>query len=92
MLAANISLFVSHVARRRDGAIIYTLDQHQKCVQSVEITPDDKRIVTGSWDKTVNIWSMRDGRLVFSISLQSSVMSVAAHPSGKFVGIGCGNR
>jgi WD40 repeat protein len=51
----------------------------------VAFAPDDKSVVTGSWDNTAKLWSI-DGRLLQTFQgHQDSVTSVAFSPDGKSI-------
>ena len=43
---------------------IATLSGHKSQIDSVAISPDGAKVVTGSWDNTAKIWNMADGSLV----------------------------
>src|ERR1700743_371315 len=61
------------------------LSGHQSWVSSVGFSPDGKRIVSGSEDKTVRVWDAETGEVVLG-PLQEhsgSVWSVAFSPDGK---------
>jgi WD40 repeat protein len=45
------------------GKLLATFSTHGgRWVSGVAFSPDGKRIVTGSWDKTAKIWSAPKGR------------------------------
>lgn len=48
----------------KTGACRTTLEGHTDDVQSVAITPDGKRILSGSFDNTVRVWDARSGHEV----------------------------
>ena len=71
------------------GENIRTLEGHSEAVYSVDITPDNKKVVSGSRDKTAKIWSMDDGKLLYTFQGHTNyVYSVAVHPSGEFLATG----
>jgi WD40 repeat protein len=41
-----------------EGQKTLTLKGHTRWVNSVSFSPDGKRIVSGSWDKTVKVWDI----------------------------------
>ena len=66
------------------GENIRTLKGHSDYVRSVGITPDNKKVVSGSNDWTAKIWSMDDGKLLYTFQGHTKcVLSVAVHPVGK---------
>ena len=73
-------------AKVRDkSAVIRTLDGHTSGVNSVAITPDGTKIVSGSSDHTIKVWDIAStgGRLLNTLEgHSSSVSSVAITPDG----------
>ncbi|KIO10424.1 hypothetical protein M404DRAFT_129403, partial [Pisolithus tinctorius Marx 270] len=61
------------------------LHGHTSGVTSVAFSPDGKRIVSGSWDKTVRVWDAERGVQLGSPleGHTSEVISVAFSPDGK---------
>ena len=45
-------------------AEILTLQGHRGYVTSVAYSPDGSHIVSGSWDKTIRVWSVTTGQSV----------------------------
>ena len=61
-----------------------TLEGHSGRVASVSYSPDGKRIVSGSADKTVKVWDAQTGQETLTLKGHSSdVYSVAFSPDGK---------
>ena len=49
-------------ARVRDkSALIRTLEGHTASVNSVAVTPDGTKIVSGSLDNTIKVWDIASG-------------------------------
>ena len=61
-----------------------TLSGHIDSVNAVAVTPDGKRIISGSSDNTVKVWDLNIGAEVFTFTgHSSSVNAVAVTPDGK---------
>ena len=60
--------------------------------RSVVFSPDSKKLLSGSWDKTIKIWDIdSNGTLITGPVLQGhtwEVWSVAMSPDGKFIASG----
>src|SRR5262249_31670797 len=57
---------------------------HTDVVNSVAISPDGRRLVTGSWDRTAKVWDAGNGQELLSLKGHSGgVASVAISPDGR---------
>ena len=43
------------------GRALRTLEGHSDSVYGVAVTPDGKRAVSASWDKTLKVWDLETG-------------------------------
>jgi WD40 repeat protein len=69
-----------------------TLKGHSSYVLSVAFSPDGKRLVSGSWDKTVKLWDTATGTELLTLKGHSrGVCSVAFSPDGKRLASGSDN-
>src|SRR5947208_417936 len=58
-------------------------------VYSVAISPDNQTLVSGNYDKTINVWNFRTGKLNYTIRGHTdAVESVAISPDGKILASG----
>jgi WD40 repeat protein len=67
---------------------------HQSAVSSVHFSPDGKRLVSGSWDKTVMVWDPSTGEQLCQLNVDAGeygVRSVSFSPKGDMVAAGCYN-
>jgi tetratricopeptide (TPR) repeat protein len=73
------------------GREALTIKGHTSWVSSVAFSPDGKRIVSGSGDKTLKIWDAVTGKELLTLKGHtSSVSSVAFSPDGQWIVSGSG--
>ena len=71
----------------------YTLSRHTAAVSAVAITRDGKKVVTGSYDKTLRLWSTKTGSLLKTFSDHSKeVHCVTVSGDGKYIASGSADR
>lgn len=68
-----------------------TLKGHTDYVSAVSITPDGRRAVSGSNDKTCILWNLKNGEKVARFVSNSGIVAVSCFPSGIFGGESSGN-
>src|SRR6516164_11077869 len=62
------------------------LQGHTNSVSAVAITPDGRRAVSSSWDNTVRVWDLRDGKELVTLTVDGNVTSCAvAHDNRTIV-------
>ncbi|KIJ50837.1 hypothetical protein M422DRAFT_158740 [Sphaerobolus stellatus SS14] len=68
--------------------------EHGDAVWTVALSPDGKHIVSGSWDKTIQIWDTKTGEAVGEPlqGHQESVLTVAFSPDGKHIVSGSSDK
>ena len=57
-----LDIFWARVGHKE--ALIRTLDGHSSHVESVAISPDNTKIVSGSNDNTIKVWGLDTGKLL----------------------------
>ncbi len=71
------------------GTRLYTYRGHSDGVWSAAWSPDGRRIASGSWDKTAQVWDASDGSQAFTYRGHSNrVWSVAWSPDGRHIASG----
>ncbi len=55
-------------------------------VNAVSITPDGKRAISGSWDKTCILWNLETGEQIARFITNSRINSAALFPKGVVLG------
>ncbi|MGB6297512.1 MAG: CHAT domain-containing protein [Rivularia sp. (in: cyanobacteria)] len=71
-----------------DGTLLHTIKSHKDEIWGITFSPDGKKIVSGSWDKTVKIWQIENTNkpiLLKTIEHKDRVWSVAFSPDGKII-------
>jgi len=64
--------------------LVRTLEGHSAGVRGVAVTPDGKRAVSASGDKTLKVWDLESGRALRTLEGHSApVHGVAVTPDGK---------
>ncbi|KAK4527381.1 hypothetical protein GAYE_SCF39G5303 [Galdieria yellowstonensis] len=66
----------------QSGICQWTLSKHTEPVYSVSFSPDGEYIASGSLDKYVHVWSIREGRVVRSFRADGGIFDVCWSPSG----------
>lgn len=90
MLAARRGATVE-VWDLRAGRLLHVLQGHRSRISAAAFSPDGKRVVTASWDKTARVWDLATGRLLVSLPPQSrAVQFVAYSPDGATLAVGGG--
>jgi WD40 repeat protein len=81
---------------RLEGALrlmpsIIAFWQHREAVTDVAVSPDDRRAVSGSSDRTARLWDLRTGRPIGpTLEHKTPVLAVAFSPDGQRVATGGG--
>lgn len=71
----------------------WTVKAHEKDINSIVITPNDKYILSASQDKTAKIWRMDDGQLVGTLKgHKRGVWSVAVSPVAQLAATASADR
>jgi WD40 repeat protein/serine/threonine protein kinase len=77
-------------SQRNESNPLYTYHGHSDFVMSVTWLPDGKRIASGSYDKTVQVWDAVDGGHVYTYrgDINKHVTCVVRSPDGKRIASG----
>lgn len=58
------------------GEIVYKLLGHTEYVRTLEITPDDKYVISGSDDQTMKIWEIDTGKYVCTKEVKHHIYNI----------------
>lgn len=79
--------------RKTTGPSTLTATGHTGTVESVAVSSDGQRVVSGSWDKSVKVWAATTGTLLADcVGHTNGVDSVALSRDGQRVVSGSGDR
>ncbi len=68
------------------GPLLRTMEDHMGWVNAIVMMPDGKRMISGSWDKTLKIWDIQAGKVLRILyGHTDQVTSVALMSDGKRV-------
>ncbi|KIK33225.1 hypothetical protein CY34DRAFT_813784 [Suillus luteus UH-Slu-Lm8-n1] len=71
---------------------VRTFDDHEGVVQAVAVFPDRRRMVTGSWDKTLRLWDLETGAVLKKMEgHRNGVLTLAVSRDGQMIASGDGN-
>jgi WD40 repeat protein len=71
---------------------VKTFEGHEKAISSIAIFPDGERIATGSYDKTIRIWRLEDGREMKKWVMKKHITTIAISRDGMRVVSAVGDR
>lgn len=86
--AGSLDSFDIHIWSVQTGQLLDQLAGHEGPVSTLAFSPDGSTLVSGSWDRTVRIWSVF-GRTQTSepLQLQADVLCVAYRPDSKQIAV-----
>jgi len=79
--AASHNSFEIYLWSVQTGALLDRLSGHEGPVSTLAFTPDGRYLVSGSWDRTIRVWSVFDrSQTSESLQLTSDLLCVAIRP------------
>ncbi len=71
--------------KAQDLSLVKNYAGHEKSVKSVRLSPDEKLIASGSFDKTIKVWDRESGKLLHTIPVGYRVEAVEFSPDTHFL-------
>lgn len=69
-------------------SIKHVFTGHEQDIYSLDYAGNGRYIASGSGDKTVRLWDVVEGKLVYTLSIEDGVTTVAMSPDGHYVAAG----
>lgn len=82
--AGSHDSFDIHVWNVQTGALLDQLAGHEGPVSSLTFTPDGRNLISGSWDRTIRVWSIFDrSQSSELLQLTSDLLCVTTRPDSQ---------
>lgn len=79
--AASHDSFDIHIWSVQTGALLDRLSGHEGPISTLAFTPDGRYLISGSWDRTIRVWSVFDrSQTSEALQLTSDLLCVAIRP------------
>ncbi|KAG1758396.1 WD40-repeat-containing domain protein, partial [Suillus occidentalis] len=81
----------AHITQGQSGTLTRTIQGHMESVDAAAFFSDGRRVVTGSWDHTLQIWDVQEGLTSIGGPLwghNNRVLSVAVSPDDRRIASG----
>ncbi|KAF2276474.1 WD40 repeat-like protein [Westerdykella ornata] len=86
--AGSIDSFDIHIWSVQTGQLLDRLSGHEGPVSSLAFAPDGSTLVSGSWDRTVRLWSIfARTQTSEPLQLMADVLAVAFRPDSKQIAV-----
>ncbi|KAF2744900.1 WD40 repeat-like protein [Sporormia fimetaria CBS 119925] len=86
--AGSIDSFDIHIWSVQTGQLLDRLSGHEGPVSSLAFTPDGSTLVSGSWDRTVRLWSIfARTQTSEPLQLMADVLCVAVRPDSRQIAV-----
>jgi WD40 repeat protein len=73
--------------------LLRTLEGHSDVVRAIAISPDGQIVASGSYDRTIKLWTLRTGQLIHTfIGHTNRVTCIAISPDGEILASGSDDR
>jgi WD40 repeat protein len=70
MATATADIYIWNI---QTGQIVQTLKGHQNLVSAVAFSPDGDLLLSGSWDRSARIWSLKKGQVLHTLEAAGKV-------------------
>ncbi len=65
--------------------LLHSMEGHSARINAVEVTPDGRRLISASEDRTLRVWDLESGSLVASFTDEGGLRSACASPDGQTI-------
>lgn len=82
--AASHDSFDIHLWSVQTGALLDQLSGHEGPISTLAFTPDGSSLISGSWDRTIRVWSVFNRTQTSdALQLESDILSIAVRPDSQ---------
>jgi WD40 repeat protein len=76
----------------KTGQVLHTLKGHTAGVAAVTFSPDGKRLASAAADKSVRVWDVDTGRVLYELTHPTGAAAVVFGPDGTWLATACRDK